>query len=157
MYTKISNLEGKLENAVSPTVYDETVRLYNEQKAQLSEANTKISKLEVDLGQYMDTYRVELAEAVKTLKAKVLARDIQLERLRSREKEAVANTESRKTEYGKDPYAPDTHIPLKYYDDKIDTMNSRCNPHTTDQKFIKTQCILEEVEAVTNKGGCNAC
>ena len=36
-----------------------------------TEANTKISKLEVDLGQYMDTYRVELAEAVKTLKAKV--------------------------------------------------------------------------------------
>ena len=43
---KISDLEGKLTNAVSPTVYDDAVRLYKEQKAQLTEANTKISDLE---------------------------------------------------------------------------------------------------------------
>jgi hypothetical protein len=105
----------------------------------------------------MDTYRVDLAEAVKTLKAKVEVRDKELERLQNRTKEAVANTESRKTEYGKDPYAPDTHIPWKYYDDMMDTISAKCNPYKMNQKLIKTQCILEEVEAVTNKGGCNTC
>ena len=43
---KISDLEGKLTNAVSPTVYDDAVRLYKEQQAQFTEANTKISDLE---------------------------------------------------------------------------------------------------------------
>jgi small-conductance mechanosensitive channel len=44
--SQILDLEGKLTNAVSPTVYDDAVRLYKEQKAQLTEANTKISDLE---------------------------------------------------------------------------------------------------------------
>ena len=43
---KVSDLEGKLANAVSPTVYDDAVRLYKEQQTQLTEANTKISDLE---------------------------------------------------------------------------------------------------------------
>ena len=39
---KISDLEGKLANAVSPTVYDDAVRLYEEQKAQLEADRTTI-------------------------------------------------------------------------------------------------------------------
>ena len=49
---KISDLEGKLANAVSPTVYDDAVRLYEEQKAQLEADRTTIegqkAQLEAD-------------------------------------------------------------------------------------------------------------
>ena len=43
---KVSELEGKIANMVKPELYDDAVRLYKEQQAQLTEANTKISDLE---------------------------------------------------------------------------------------------------------------
>ena len=65
--TKVSDLEGKLANAVSPTVYDDAVRLYKEQQAQLTEANTKISDLESEVRFHVDLVRSTSQEASKQL------------------------------------------------------------------------------------------
>ena len=81
--SQILDLEGKLTNAVSPTVYDDAVRLYKEQKAQLTEANTKISDLESKLTNavspkvYDDAVRLYKEQKVQLTEANTKISDLE--------------------------------------------------------------------------------
>jgi chromosome segregation ATPase len=81
--SQILDLEGKLTNAVSPTVYDDAVRLYKEQKAQLTEANTKISDLEGKLTNavsptvYDDTVRLYKEQKAQLTEANTKISDLE--------------------------------------------------------------------------------
>jgi hypothetical protein len=166
--TKNSDLEGKLANAVSPTVYDETVRLYKESQAQLTEANTKNLELEGKLASVVsqslydetvqnyrqkkaeltaaNTKSLELEANIASMRAQLADKDKQLLTLQTQAAAAVIKPQQRLTQSGKDPYDPSTVIGKKYYDDMMETIRLTCNPHP-DQKYVKTSCILAEVDA----------
>ena len=169
---KISELEGKLATAVSQSLYDETVQNYRQKEAELTAANTKNLELEGKLASVenfknnatlnIKNLHAQLTEAnqkvikleanIASMRVQLADKDKQLLTLQTQAAAAVIKPQQRLTQYGKDPYAPDTQIGKKYYDDMMQTISSTCNPHP-DQKQIKTSCILAEVDTTIRLSG----
>jgi hypothetical protein len=137
--TKNSDLEGKLANAVSPTVYDEMVQQYKNIQNDIRDAKTQAEKTRLALEANIESLRAQLA--IKTNKI-VKLRQVA---------DGLYNQQQKLTRNGKDPYDESTVIRMKYYDDMMETIKLTCNPHT-DQKYVKTSCILAEVDGQINYG-----
>ena len=137
--TKNSDLEGKLANAVSPTVYAELEQQYKNIQNDIRDAKTQAEKTRLALEANIESLRAQLA--IKTNKI-VKLRQVA---------DGLYNQQQKLTQNGKDPYDKFTVIRKKYYDDMMETIKLTCNPHT-DQKYVKTACILGEVDTSINYG-----